>query len=281
MRVGSYQCRCHPGCFEENLATVTKGLEVAEERGIEIMAFPESLLTGYYCDADKARKNSFAIDSPEVKKLLSETAKFGSTFMVGFNEQRGEALYNTVLVAEGGRLLGTYSKAFPCFDYFTPGREFPVFERNGVKFGVIICADGAFIEPSRILALKGARIIFAPHYNFLHKEWVVVHFYMVRHDHSARAIENGVYFLRANNVSDSVDSSLPCEGVGYGDSYLLDPLGQIVSHAGLHTEGFVVGDLDLTRQFYVAPAANSRQSWAALGQLVEDAFQEGQSTPNK
>ena len=36
-----------------------------------------------------------------------------------------------------------------------------------MKFGVIICADGGYIEPARILALKGARIIFAPHYNYI------------------------------------------------------------------------------------------------------------------
>ena len=35
------------------------------------------------------------------------------------------------------------------------GRHFPVFERDGFMFGVVICADGGYVEPSRILALKG------------------------------------------------------------------------------------------------------------------------------
>lgn len=78
-------------------------------------------------------------------------------FMVGSDELRGEDLFNTVLVAERGNLVGTYSKAFPCYDYFTSGRDFPVFERDGIKFGVVICVGGGYIEPTRILALKGAR----------------------------------------------------------------------------------------------------------------------------
>jgi len=264
MLVGCYQCEVIPGDFEANLATVLKALRAAEAREVEILALPESLLTGYYEDGARARANSFALDSPQVARLLKETRGFDSAFMVGFNERRGEELYNTVLVAERGELLGTYSKAFPCYDYFTPGREFPVFERKGLKYGVIICADGAFIEPARILALKGARLIFAPHYNYLRPSWVVVHYQMVRQDHMARARENGVWFLRANTVGGDRDEGMGFSGVGYGDSYLLDPFGQMTAHAGWHTEGLMVGEVHLERRFFPEPAFESRLSGMRL-----------------
>lgn len=277
MKVGCYQCNSVHGDFEANLATVLKGLEAGEKEGVELLAFPESLLTGYFEREEDARRTAFSLDSPQIAKLLEATAEFEATFMVGFNELRGEALYNTVLVAERGKLLGRYSKAFPCFAFTTPGREFPVFERKGVKFGIIICADGAFIEPSRILALKGARIIFAPHYNFLEKSWVVPHFYMVRHDHVARAVENGVWFLRANTAGGTDDAGFSYNGVGYGDSYLLDPMGQIVAHAGLHRTGLMTGEVDLERGFPSLPVphtGNSLLSWRELGGQLAEAAKE-------
>jgi predicted amidohydrolase len=271
MKVACYQCECGPSDFERNLATVLQGLSEADEQSVDIVAFPESLLTGYFTDPGKAHASSFETGGPEVAHMLERTARFDATFMVGYNERRGQALYNTVLIARGGRLLGTYSKAFPCFDYFTPGRDFPVFEHEGAPFGVILCADGAYIEPARILALKGAQIIFAPHYNFLKSEWVVVHFNMVRSDHIARAVENGVWFLRANTIGGTYDAGMGHEGVGYGDSYLLDPMGQIAAHAGWHTPGLMTGRVTFDRPYHRNPAQDSRQSARELGTLMMDA----------
>ena len=124
------------------------------------------------------------------------------------------------------------------------GREFPVFERSGVKFGVIICSDGGYIEPARILALKGARIIFAPHFNYIGAKGLINHFQHVRADHTARAVENAVWFVRGNNVVLNKDAGLSYEGVGYGDSYVVDPFGEMVVRSRRHKEDFIVADID-------------------------------------
>ena len=76
--------------------------------------------------------------------------------------------------------------------------------------------------------LKGAQVIFSPHYNYISKEYLLTHFQHVRSDHIARATENGVYFLRGNNVTFGRDAGMSYDGVGYGDSYLLDPFGEMV-----------------------------------------------------
>ncbi|MCK4628210.1 MAG: carbon-nitrogen hydrolase family protein, partial [Sedimentisphaerales bacterium] len=130
--------------------------------------------------------------------------------------------------------------------YFTLGREFPVFEKKGLKFGIIICADGGYIEPARILALKGARFIFAPHFNDICDP--IEHFQMVRNDHIARAVENSVYFLRGNNVihkKDSVKNDKGLPQYGYGDSYVINPNGAIVAGAGIYNETLMIYNLDL------------------------------------
>ncbi len=47
--------------------------------------------------------------------------------------------------------------------YFTPGKlGFPVFDVAGVKVGVQICHDRNFPEGYRVLALRGAELVFTP-----------------------------------------------------------------------------------------------------------------------
>jgi 5-aminopentanamidase len=248
VRIGHYQCVCRQGDFEANLATVRKGLAQAVDAKLDIVSFPECFLTGYFAKEKDARDHAFATDSPGMKRVLDLTAGCDTVLLVGFNELRGGKLYNTVAVIERGRLLGRYSKALPYEGYFEPGREFTVFEKKGLKFGIVICSDGGYIEPTRILALKGARLIFAPHFNFVPDP--LAHNMTVRNDHVARAVENGVYFLRANNVVVGTRlEGLRDFGQGYGDSYLLDPNGQVVAGAGLYHEHLMIYQLDLDQRY--------------------------------
>ena len=267
VRIGHYQCRCRQGDYDANFKTVLKGLKLAAESKLDIVSFPESILTGYFQSEETARANSFAVDSPQIGRLLAETSSFDIVFMVGFNERREKELYNTVVIVEKGKVLGRYSKAMPCSSYFTPGRDFPVFEKKGLKFGVVICADGGYIEPTRILALKGAKLIFAPHYNYVSRP--VPHYEVVRNDHIARAVENGVYFLRGNTIDSSKDvEGLLEDGHGYGDSYLLNPNGEKVAAAGLYHEYLMVYNLDLQQRFYSRHADRSRKSSEDLGDIL-------------
>lgn len=271
MRIGHCQLESKYDDFDANLAKVVAGLERADRERVEIVCFPECFLTGYPDTAELARKNAFAVDSPEMMRVLDQTARFEATFIVGFNELRGSDLYNTALVAHKGHLLGTYSKCFAYQPFHKQGREFPVFERDGVKFGVVICADGGYIEPSRILALKGARIIFSPHFNYISKEGLIGHFQHVRADHTARAVENCVYFVRGNNVVSGKDPAITrYDGVGYGDSYIVDPYGEIVVRSRRHHEDFIFADVDLSIQDRNWGLGRSRYSLRELhNQLLE------------
>ena len=271
VRIGHYQCVVRQGDFRANLKKLLDGLRLARDARLDIVSFPESFLTGYYAREEDARAHAFAVDSPQINEVLKKTADVPILFLVGFNELRKGKLYNTVAVAERGKLLGCYSKAMPCYGYFTPGREFPVFEKNGLKFGVVICADGGYVEPARILALQGARFIFAPHYNFVGDP--VQHYQMVRNDHVARAIENGVYFLRGNNVVPGRElQGFPRPGHGYGDSYLLDPHGEMVAGAGLGEEYLMIYNLDLKKKYRNRHNARSIRSARELLPQLEEAL---------
>jgi predicted amidohydrolase len=252
MKIGHYQVACKAGDFDANMAKVVKGLELAEAQRVEILCFPECFLTGYQDREKLARKHGFKAHSAKMQKVLDRTRRFDSTFIVGFNEVRGDDLYNTALVARRGKLLGTYSKCSAYMRFHKQGREFPVFERRGMKFGVVICSDGGYIEPTRILVLKGARIVFAPHYNYIAKDHLLYHFQKVRSDHIARAVENSIHFVRGNNVTVGRDKGLSYDGVGYGDSYIVDPAGEFVVRSRRHQEDFICADVD---------PANTDKSW--------------------
>jgi predicted amidohydrolase len=190
MRIAHAQIHVKPDAFDENLAKVVQYLERADRERAEIVCFPECCLTGYPDTEEVARRDAFAIDSPSMMRVLDATSRFEATAIVALNELRNRDLYNTAAVIHKGHLLGTFSKCSAYQKFHKQGREFPVFERGGIKFGVIICSDGGYIEPARILAVQGAKIIFAPHYNYIGKEGLIQHFMDVRADHTARAVEN-------------------------------------------------------------------------------------------
>lgn len=272
MRIGHCQLDSQLGDFEGNLAKVVAGLEQAERDRVEIVSFPECFLTGYPDTEELARRDAFAVDSPQMMRVLDATSRFSSAVIVGFNEIRGGDLFNTALVAHKGHLLGTYSKCSAYQRFHKQGREFPVFQHNGLTFGVVICSDGGYIEPTRLLAIKGAKVVFAPHFNYIGKEGLIGHFMKVRADHTARAVENSVYFVRGNNVSLGKEECITKnDGVGYGDSYIVDPHGEIVVRSRRHVEDFLFADIDpniTDRSWNVG-----RSLWSAreFGQMLVDA----------
>ena len=245
MRIGHCQLDSQLGDFEGNLGKLQEGLKRADADRVDIVCFPECFLTGYPDDGEVARRDAFTIDSAQIMKLLDQTAKFEAAFIVGFNELRGSDLYNTAVVVHKGHLLGHYSKCTAYMKFHRQGREFPVFEHKGLKFGVVICSDGGYIEPSRLLALQGAKVIFAPHFNYISQQGLIGHFMHVRADHTARAVENMVYFVRGNNVSLGKEECINgYDGVGYGDSYIIDPWGEMIVRSSRQQEDFIFADID-------------------------------------
>lgn len=275
MRIAHCQYESWCGDFDHNLKRVEEGLARADREQVDVVSFPECFLAGYPDTEAEARRGAFAMDSPQIAKVLDLTSRFDPTLIVGFNELRGDDLYNSVVVAHRGHVLGVYSKCAAYQKFHKQGREFPVFERGGVKFGVIICADGGYIEPVRILAAKGARIIFAPHFNYIRDTGLISHFMKVRADHTARAIENSVYLVRGNNVVlDPAKSGITrTPGVGYGDSYVIDPGGEILVRSRRHVEDFISIDLDVSKGPDQAfGMSKSAWSFREFGGILEEAL---------
>lgn len=245
MIVASYQ---GPVAFAEpemNLQSVENDVKRAQAAGAEIVCFPETFLHGYFRDREQALQNAVDLQGNYFKGVLDRLKAFSPTILLGLNEIRDGKLFNTVVVVEKGELLGRYSKNYLVFNYFERGNEFPVFERNGVKFGVVICADTSYIEPARILAMKGARIIFTPHFNYIGYDGLDNHTWRVRQHHIAIAIDNSVFVVRSNVVVPESQGSeiFGYAGVGVGDSVILDTFGHVLAEAGLCRSDLLIHDL--------------------------------------
>jgi len=271
MRIAHCQLEANTGAFDANLDKLIQGLTRADKERVDVVCFPECFLTGYPDREELVRKEAFAVDSPRMMKLLDKTSRFEATYIVGFSETRGADLYNTAVVVQKGHILGLYSKCSAYLKFYKQGRDFPVFERGGVKFGVIICSDGGYIEPARILALKGARIVFAPHFNYIGAKGLINHFQTVRSDHIARAVENNIWFVRGNNVVLDKDPSLSHDGVGYGDSYVIDPSGEMLVRSRRHREDFIFVDIDPVATDKAWGVGRSLWSAREFGKIMLDA----------
>jgi N-carbamoylputrescine amidase len=131
--------------------------------------------------------------------------------------------------------------------YFTPGDSpYIVFKSKYGVFGVLICWDEWFPEPSRILALKGADFVFYP--SAIGSEpdnpdldtsqtWV--------DGVKAHGIHNNFYVCACNRVGreDATDDSGFMEF--YGRSFVSDPWGNIIAEGKRKEEDMIMAELDL------------------------------------
>jgi hypothetical protein len=64
------------------------------------------------------------------------------------------------------------------------------------------------------------------------------------------------------------------EGIGYGDSYVIDPHGEILVRSRRHVEDFIVADLDTTvKQDMAWGLPKNHWSYREFGPLLQEALQ--------
>ena len=155
------------------------------EGGAKVIVTPEGILDGYVIEEannikDLTEKNMILAKFQDVAEPINGTyiqracnlANELNIFLIlGFLESRGASLYNTaILIDPEGDITGRYCKTHFAEGYdikpddYIPGDEYPVFDTPFGKAGIIICYDRQLPEPARIIALKGAQILFVPAY---------------------------------------------------------------------------------------------------------------------
>ena len=141
----------------------------ARAKGADLVMFPELQLTGYPPE-DLVLKPEFVRRSMEAaERLIDATADDGPAMLFGSLHQEDGAVYNAMLLAEGGKLVARrFKHELPNYGTFDEKRVFaagplpdPV-EWRGVKLGIPICED-IWLEPvCAALASAGAEILLVP-----------------------------------------------------------------------------------------------------------------------
>jgi beta-ureidopropionase len=238
---------------EIKAAMVAKHLPLIEEagkNGINILCLQEIFYGPYFCCEQDTKwyRTAEKVPGPTTQQLAEYAKKYGMVMIVPVYEEALQGVYyNAAAVIDAdGTYLGKFRKVhiphtWPGFwekFYFKPGNlGFPVFETAYAKIGIFICYDRHFPECARILALKGAEILFNPSATTVGKSQ-----YLWELEQPAQAVANGV-FIGANN---RVGLEKPWEfGKFYGSSYFVDPRGKILVRGSEDRDEVVAADLDL------------------------------------
>ena len=270
--ISVYQGHCVDGDFNANLATARRAVRDALDRGSDFLVLPETFLSGYD-SREHMHQGARRIDDPDLKAFIAESAAHNMVVIVGLAQMTEEGIYNTALVIHKGQLLGMYSKMMLTGGDrkqlgFLPGTEMPVFTANGARFAVIICHDSSFPYPALIAKLKGAEILFSPHYNDIPVESMDAHRKWVRNCHIGLACQMKMVVARSNVVSRDN------KGLGYGDSFIVNPRGEMLAEADLFRTEMITAKITpaLFRSPYVW--ANLNDVPAAVKGMLADLLAE-------
>jgi len=215
---------------EANLKHFESLIKEAKERGAKLVCFPELALMAY-STAKEILDVAEEIPGPSTAKLEAIARSHNVYLSAGMAEKDGEKYHIAQAVIGPDGYIGKYRKYHPTGTEqkcgFSLGEEFPVFDVDGFRFGINICADGR--QKDTIQAMKDAKVdvIHHPHGNYLSlgrdaEEWTrgkMVYFV-------PRATFSRAYILINNSAG---DTKHPRGGSEYGSGALvIDPLGQVV-----------------------------------------------------
>lgn len=278
-RVAAVQFEHIIGDKKANLTKVVNFVEQAAEQNVEIIAFPECCLTGYWGLRNFSREQLLELAEPvfdgdSSQQLLSLAKNHNMTIGAGLIEIANDGnLYNTYVVAMPDGQFARHRKLH-CFinKHMSCGSEYTVFEdSHECRVGVLICYDNNIGENVRMTALKGAEILIAPHQTGAtgdesprtlmglidkalwenrreNPEAIEAEFKGPKGREwlmkwlLARAYDNGLFLVFSNGVG--IDDN----EVRTGNAMIIDCFGRVITETWKADDDMVVADLDARLQ---------------------------------
>ena len=248
----------------------------AGKQGVQILCLQEIFNGPYFCPGQDKRWYDAAepCPGPTVEKLAPIAARYGMVMVIPIYErEQAGVYYNTAAIVDAdGSYLGKYRKThipqtsgFWEKFFFRPGNlGYPVFKTRYATIGAYICYDRHFPEGARALGLAGAEIVYNPSATVA---GLSQHLWKI--EQPAHAVANGYFMGCINRVGTEAPWNV---GKFYGNSYFVDPRGQIIACGSEDQDELVVASLDLDMIEEV------RRTWQffrdrrpdAYGPLVED-----------
>lgn len=274
LRAAAVQFQHAPGDKAANLAAIGRFVGRAAAEGVELIAFPECCVSGYWHLRKLSRDELASLaepvpDGPTTRALVELSRANRMTIGAGLVELGGDGrLFNTYVVAMSDGQVQRHRKlhAFVS-EHLSSGDSYTVFDTpHGWRVGVLICYDNNIVENARATALSGAEILLAPHQTggcrsgspcamsaidvslwrnrnqdpeALRREFSGVkgREWLMRWLPS-RAHDNGMFLLFANGVGQDDDE------VRTGNAMILDPYGRTLAESTALEDDMVIADLD-------------------------------------
>ena len=175
IRLAMYQGECPSGTIEakeSNIKTLEKVVKQAQQFQAQIIAFPELYLTGYSLSPQLVKQLAEPVNGSSLNRIAQFAKQEKIAIVLPYPECDLTAgikkFYDSILVINSAgqkilnyrksHLFGTAEKKA-----YSPGNdEFKVVKIEDFVIGVLNCYEAEFPELSRILALKGAKLIIIP-----------------------------------------------------------------------------------------------------------------------
>ena len=253
IKVAATQMKCDWD-IENNLQKAIRLIEKASEQGANIILLQELFQTPYFCI--QYDEEIFKLAQPFEKNALlikmSKVAKKHKVVLpISFFEKDNNAYFNSIAIIDAdGTILGKYRKShipdgagYLEKYYFNPGDTgFQVWDTTYGKIGVGICWDQWFPEVARIMALKGAEVLFYP--TAIGDEIMSTYdssdaWQTVMQGHAAANIMPVVASNRigSESVKDQVNGF-------YGKSFICNRSGKIIAEASKDKEEIILAEID-------------------------------------
>jgi len=263
---------------EENITKATKLIKQAADEGANIILLQELFQTPYFCIQydENIFKLAQNFENNKILKHMSELAKkLNVVLPISFFEKDNNAYFNSIAVINSdGNILGKYRKShipdgagYLEKYYFNPGNTgFKVWDTNFGKIGIGICWDQWFPEAARIMALKGAEVLFYP--------TAIGDELMSEYDSSGawqrvmqgHAAANIMPVVASNRIgSESVKGQV--NGF-YGKSFICDRSGKIIKEASKNKEEIILADIDTEEDHLF------RRNWGLFRDRRTDLYKE-------
>lgn len=248
MKVALIQLAGGSGDKAADIALACNALAQAKGQGADVAVLPEMFCCPYRSDCFRAYGEA---QGGEAQSALSAAARELQLYVVGGSvpELWEGNVYNTCYVYDRqGRQIARHRKVhlfdidveggqrFLESDTLTRGDQLTTFDTEFGPMGLCICFDLRFEELARVMALRGAQVIFVPaafnmttgpaHWELLFRQ---------------RAVDNQCFTV---GVSPARNES--ASYVAYGNSIAVDPWGTVLCRAQGEAE-ILYADLELER----------------------------------
>lgn len=232
MKVALIQIHSVPTEVENNVERGILMFNEAVEKGAKAVVFPELWTCGYFLETfdflAAEKENAWILE--KFKKLSKDN---GVLTILPLPQLIDDELYIGLYVIENtGEIIAQYQKSNLWGreqNYFKPGKKnYKAIDTSIGRIGVLICYDIEFPEPSRLLALDGAQLVFVP------SVWSIPAQNRWDIQLPARALDNTIFIAGVNNIGEGA-----C-----GHCKVLSPIGDVIADAGEKDEAVLICDID-------------------------------------